>query len=641
MGYSRNAHALAGKLVRAYLLIVYLMKIRVPSAHSCVSVRLSLAVFPWAIMAVFPVLAQTVAPDTQLAEIVVTASRIEQRVQDALPATTPITRADIERAQTPDLPTLLRQVTGLEISQNGGAGSVASAFIRGAESRHTLVLIDGVPVNNLNFSTAALEHLSLSNVERIEIVRGNVSSLYGSAALGGVIQIFTRGAGDKPFAAVTVQAGSRGLLQTQVAAGMKTTSGTRLSFTSEKLADNGFNAIDQTKRPGTNPDTDGYSRRAMSVNLSQDLSVGKIGLTVRETIGLTTYDSQFGPANQADESKFTQRGMALTGRFNLAANLVLDASATNSTDKLRADVTAYPYFVNSFSEAANTGLRWQFAKGQTMTAGLESTRQRIESDTIYTATSRQLESARLGYQAEFERHQVQLNLRQDKYSDFGTASTWYAGYGFRFAQDWRVNASSSTGFNAPTFNDLYYPWGGNANLRPEQVRSNELGLQYTTAVHDARAVWFSNRFTDLIGNDDDFKRVNINQARNEGLELSYRGKYGVTAVRAGMTLQDPVDVTTNKRLDRRAATLANIGVTRDSGPWSYGANLRYTGERPDGTRTLAAYSVLDLTVSRELNREVKLFGRIENLLDARYETVYGYNQPGFGAFVGVTWQPKR
>lgn len=616
------------------------MKNRVSTAPSCASVRLSLALIALATTAAVPALAQTATPETQLTETVVTASRIEQRVQDALPATTLITRADIERAQTPDLPTLLRQETGLEITQTGGSGTVSSAFIRGAESRHTLVLIDGVPVNNLNFSLAALEHLPLSNVERIEIVRGNVSSLYGSAALGGVIQIFTREAGDQPFAAVTLQAGSRGLVQAQVGGGMKTASGTRLSFTAENLTDNGFNATDQTKRSGTNPDTDGYSRRAMSVGLSQDIAIGKIGLSAREATGVTAYDSQFGPANQADESKFTEQGAALTGQFNLAPGVVLDAGLTNSTDKLRADITSFPYYVNSFSEGANTGLRWQFAKGQTLTAGLESTRQRIESNTVYNATARQLDSARLGYQGEFEQHQLQLNLRQDKYSDFGNASTWYAGYGYRFAKGWRANASSSTGFNAPTFNDLYYPFGGNARLRPEQVRSNELGLQYATEVHDTRAVWFSNRFTDLIGNDAFFNRININQARNDGLELSYRGKYGATAVRAGMTLQDPTDLTTHKRLDRRAATLANVGVSREIGLWSYGANLRYSGERPDGTRTLTAYSVLDLTVSHTLNREVKLFGRLENLLDERYETVYGYNQPRFGVFVGVTWQPK-
>jgi vitamin B12 transporter len=191
-----------------------------------------------------------------LREVAVTASRTEQRVQDALPATTLITRADIERAQTADLPTLLRRVAGLEIAQNGGRGTVASAFIRGAEPRHTLVLIDGVPVNNLNFGTAAIEHLPLVDIERIEIVRGNVSSLYGSAALGGVIQIFTRQAGDTPSAGVTVQGGSRGLAQLNANAATRLASGTRLSAAVESLRDKGFNAIKQEERPGTNPPLD-------------------------------------------------------------------------------------------------------------------------------------------------------------------------------------------------------------------------------------------------------------------------------------------------------------------------------------------------------------------------------------------------
>jgi len=138
-----------------------------------------------------------------LREVVVSPARTEQHVEDALPATTLITRREIEQAQTPDLPTLLRRVPGLELTQNGGAGSVASAFLRGAEARHTLVLIDGVPINNLNFSLAAIEHIPLADVERIEVVRGNVSSLYGSAAIGGVIQIFTRQPTTTPQASVT------------------------------------------------------------------------------------------------------------------------------------------------------------------------------------------------------------------------------------------------------------------------------------------------------------------------------------------------------------------------------------------------------------------------------------------------------
>jgi vitamin B12 transporter len=606
--------------------------------------RARLAVLPLSLLVVFPALAQTAggvaSANPPLKEMVVTASRVEQQVRDALPATTLISRADIERSQNVDLVGLLRNVTGLELTQSGGAGSVASAFIRGAESRHTLVLMDGVAVNNLNFSTAALEHMPLSNIERIEIVRGNVSSLYGSAALGGVIQIFTREAGDQPFGGVTVQAGSLGMTQLQAGAGLKLGFGTRLSFTADSLNDGGFNATNQVKIPGTNPDVDKYSRRAFSLGLSQDIGIGKIGLSVRESSGVTAYDSQFGPATQVDQSKFTLRGAALTGQFKLSTSLTLDAAVTSSVDKLQADVTAFPYFVNSLSDGANMGVRWQFAKGQTLTAGLESTRQKIESDTVYNASSRQLDSSRLGYQGEFEQHQIQLNLRQDRYSDFGMASTWFAGYAYRLTDAWRVNASLSTGFNAPTFNDLYYPFGGNANLRAEELESQELGLQYASGAVQARAVWFSNRFRNLIGNDAFFNRVNIDQAKNEGLEFSYTGKYGATSMQAGLTLQNPVDTTTNKRLARRSMTLANLGLTRDAGLWTYGANLRFSGERPDPNGALESYTVVDLNISHALTPQVKLFGRIENLLDAKYETAYGYNQPGLGVFVGLSWQPK-
>ena len=567
-------------------------------------------------------------------------SLVEQRVLDALPATNLITRADIERAQALDLASLMRTIGGVEIAQNGGIGKLAGVFIRGAEARHTLVLIDGVAINNLNFSLASLEHIPLSNVERIEIVRGNVSSLYGTAALGGVIRIFTREAGKDSFANLTVQAGSGGLFQVQAGAGIKVGSGTRLSISAENLTDRGFNAIDQGKRAGTNPDIDGYSRRTISIGLSQDIGIGKISLSANESTGVIAYDSEFGPANQADESSFTLQNASLTGKFTLGKGLELDAGLSSGTDKLKADVTAFPYFVNSFSDSVNLGLRWQFSLGNTMTAGVDSTRQRIESDTVYNASNRQLNSVRLGYVGNFQRHEVQVNVRQDRYSDFGNAATWLLAYGYKLTDSWRVNASASTGFNAPTFNDLYYPFGGNPNLRAEQLQSGELGVRYVGDSMQVRAVLFSNRFTDLIGNDANFDRVNINQARNQGLELGYQGHWGATRVLAGLTFQDPVDLSTQSRLARRAAVLGNFGLARDVGAWSAGANLRFSGERPDGTNTLAGYSVLDLTLSHALARGVKLFGRIDNLLDARYESVYGYQQPGVGVFAGVNWQPK-
>ena len=297
--------------------------------------RLAALVLP---LAAIPAFAQTSLP-----VVVISASRSQQRLQDAIPATTLITREEIERAATPDLPTLLRRVAGVEIAQNGGPGTVASAFIRGADSRHTLVLIDGVPINNLNFGTAALEHLPLADVERIEIVRGNVSSLYGSAALGGVIQIFTRQAGLTPQASVAAQVGSRGLAQLTVSGATRLESGTRLRASVESLSDKGFNTINQAERPGTNPDRDGYTRRSASLGVTQELAGGhSVGLRLRDARGKTAYDSQFGPATQADESRFAESGATLEGQFRLSGNVDLNAALTSSSDKLDAGVTAFP-----------------------------------------------------------------------------------------------------------------------------------------------------------------------------------------------------------------------------------------------------------------------------------------------------------
>lgn len=594
------------------------------------------AVAACATVCAFPASAQI-----QLKETLVTASRLEQRTRDALQATTVLTRSDIERSQAVDLPGLLKSATGIEWAQAGGSGTLATAFIRGAESRHTLVLVDGVPVNNLNFNTAAIEHIPLSNIERIEVVRGNVSALYGSTALGGVIQIFTREAADAPFGSLTVQAGSRNFFNIQAGAGVALSSGTRLSFNAEGMKDGGFNAIDQNKRAGTNPDVDGYQRESWSFGLSQDFAAGKVGLSVRESSGITNYDSQFGPATQADESRFRLQGAALTGQFKIGKSLELDLALTRQTDRLNADVTAFPYFVHSKSDGASVGLRWQLAAGQHLTAGIESTRQSIESDTVYNNSSRVQDSVRLGYLGEFDKHQLQVNLRQDSYSDFGSASTWLLGYGWRFAEGWRVSAQASTGFNAPTFNDLYFPFGGNANLRPEKVDSTEIALQYATSTQDIRLVLFDNRFKDLIGLDAFFNSVNVNQAQNKGAEISYRGKFGSTTVTGGVTSQNPLDLSTNTRLNRRAQTLVNFGVEHDMGAWGVGGKLRHVGDRVDGVNRLAAYSVLDLSLSHQWSRDIKLFGRIENLLDEKYETVFGYRQPGAGVFVGLTWQPSR
>ena len=595
-------------------------------------------------------LAPTAFSQTLQPDMVISASRVLQRAQDALPDVSLITRADIERSQARDVPTLLQNLVGMEVTQSGGMGGVASLFMRGAESRHALVLVDGLPMNNLNFNLAALEHLPLSGIERIEVVRGNVSSLYGSAALGGVIQIFTRqNSGDAakgPWLEANGQVGANSFKSAQVSAGQTWSSGFGVNASAEKIQTHGFNAINPLQRPDTNPDRDGYNRQSNAVNFSQVFESGRMGLMLRETRANVQYDSQWGPANQADESKSVLRNALLSATYKASSSLQWDVSMGQQEDKLNAAVTAYPYYVNSQSKTATVGAVWTLWPQHSLTSGYESTRQKIASDTEYNPTERSLDSWRLGYQGQLENQQWQLNVRRDHYSDFGDASTWYAGYGYFLTPALRLKASASTGFMAPTFNDLYYPWGGNPLLRPEKARSNEVGMQYTQAQWNARITAFANRYTDLIDNDEFWTRTNIAKAKNQGLEVALAGQWqmpgwGVQQWRLSMTSQDPQNEITHQALARRAKSLAQAGLTQSLGYWDTGVQIRYSGARSDDSQTLAAYTLLDLTASRALIPELRLNLRLENATNQNYQSIYGYNMPKRGLFVGLRWAPAR
>src|SRR3954466_15478596 len=231
-------------------------------------------------LALFPsiVLAQPLPDDDA---VVVTASRTEQRIRDAIPHTTVITRKDIRDSQAVDLPTLLRREAGIEVSQSGGLGGNASLFTRGGRSAQTLVLIDGVRVEDAGFGTTAIQHLMLDDIERIEIARGNVSSLYGSGAIGGVVQVFTRRGSGAPAPYGEVTAGSRDT--TQLVAGYGGELGsTRFNVSALRLETRGFSAIDPRFAPLANPDDDGYRNQSVSASLAQRLGVDhELGLGAR------------------------------------------------------------------------------------------------------------------------------------------------------------------------------------------------------------------------------------------------------------------------------------------------------------------------------------------------------------------------
>jgi vitamin B12 transporter len=563
-----------------------------------------------------------------LAPVEVTAARIEQRVDDAFAAVTVLRRDDIEAANAPDLATLLRQQAGVEITQLGGHGTQAGAFVRGGETRHTLVLVDGVPVSNLNFGLAPLEHLMLANVERIEIARGNLSSVYGSSALGGVVQIFTGTTDEGSRARAALRAETRDTQQLQASAATRT-GGTSFGADASILHAGGYNAIDQSERPGTNPDRDPYRNRLAGVFLTHDSGPWNAALRYRRSQGTTAYDSQFGPATQPDESKFRiDVAQASAGYRTADVSHLLRVSTT--LDDLRADVAAFPFFVKTRTRTLAWETTWQLAAGHRVNAGAEHARSSIDSDTAYAGTERRQRTLRLGYLGEAGPHQWQANARVDDYSDFGDATTGLLAYGYRLSDGWRASVTLANGFNAPTFNDLFYPFLGNPDLDPERSLNRELALQYRGAGTSFRATLFDNRYSDLIGSDANFVRINVDRARVRGVELMGEAALGTVQLSADLTLQDPEDTGTGLRLARRARVLGGFTASTQWQGARWAAHVRHVGRRyddVDNAQPMGSYATLDVTARKPLGRGWTLGAGIRNATGKKFETAYGYRQP--------------
>jgi vitamin B12 transporter len=572
---------------------------------------------------------------TNLDPVVVTASRIAQPLSEAIPATTVLSAEQIRASGAPDLATLLARQAGLEISQQGGTGTQASVFMRGSESRMTLVLVDGVPINTLNFSQASIAQISLAGIERIEIVRGNVSALYGAQATGGVIQIFTATGREGFAASAALAAGSRGTREAvaQLSGGAQ---GFTYSATANTQRTKGFSALDPAKVPGTNPDADGSDSTTLGASLGYAFNPQhSVTLSHRHTRGDVQYDSEFGPPDQADESRQALTTTVLTSRNKLGA-LQSDLRLAVTRDGLDARITAFRYQV--VSRAALVG--WQndytVAAGQVLSANLERTRQKIKSDTAYDQDSRTLTSYALGYRGDVGAHGWQLNLRRDDYSDFGSANTYYAGYGLKFAQQWRASVAASSAFNAPTFNDLYFPGFSNPALKPETARAKELALQWQAGGQRVRVAAFENRYRDLIGFDSSFNIVNINRAKNRGVELIAETTLAGVDLRASVTSQNPRDEAQDKPLLRRAKKLGAVTASYNQGAWTASSTLRLVGARPDrGNRTLAGYGTLDASVAYALYSQLSLTLRAQNLANRTWQDAFGYNNTPRTVIAGI------
>lgn len=588
------------------------------------------------------------AENGTLDEVVVTATRTAQSADATLASVTVITRQDIERMQAQSVPDVLRGVPGLTLANNGGAGKATSVFLRGSNADHVLVLIDGIKIGSATTGTASFQDIPVAQIERIEIVRGPRSSLYGSEAIGGVIQIFTRKGGGalKPFFTI-----GGGRYQTYNGSAGVSGGGERgwFSASASGIDTNGFNACNGKPFPGgagcftTEPDKDGYRNASASLRAGYRLDGGiEIDVNALHATGDNKFDGSF-----VNQSESVQQVLGGTLRYSPADNWRITLSGGRSRDE--SDNFLNGAFKSRFDTERDTFSLQNdvsLTPGHLLTIGADYRDDRVGSTTAYAVTSRHDTGLFTQYQGTFGAHDVQLSLRRDDNQQFGKRDTGSAAWGYALSERLRLTASYGTAFKAPTFNQLYFPGFGSATLRPERSRSAEIGL---SAQFDA-ARWSVNAYrtkvSDLIGFDAVFNPVNINTARLTGVEGQFHTRLDQFEFDATLTLQNPRQTSgTNqgKLLNRRPRQAIKLDVARTLGDWRVASGLYAEGKRYDdlansSNKRLGGYGLMDVRVEYRLAEAWQLKARVENLFDKQYETAQYFNQPGRGVYFTLAYQ---
>lgn len=579
-----------------------------------------------------------------LDEIVVTATRLPLVSDITLAANTIIKRSDIERSQATSLQELLAGLPGVSLTNNGGAGKATSVHLRGSQSGHAVVLIDGIKVGSATLGTVAFQDFPLDQIERIEIVRGPLSSLYGSEAIGGVIQLFTRKGGGTFTPTASAGLGSYG---TRRAAAGISGGGTDSWFNlnASHFQTDGFNACKGSMTAGcftVEPDADGYRNTALNLRGGHRFASGtELDVHVLHSEGKNEFDGGF---QNESESVQLALGASLKHRFSDLWNthLGLGQSRDESDNFLNGA------FTGRFDTRRDT-LSWQndltLAPRRQLSLGLDYQEDTVSSTTAYTVTRRDNTGVFMQYLHGVGAHDTKLSLRHDDNSQFGGSTTGNAAWGMDLGGGLRGTLSYGTGFKAPTFNQLYWPGFGNPALQPEKSKSLEAGLsgKHTAGRWSVNA--FETRISNLIGFDGSTTPSNAS-ARIRGIETVVAGRLSDWDASINLTLQDPENRSNNankgKLLNRRAEQILRLDLDRDFGALHLGATLRAEGRRYDNlanTVKLSGYGLVDLRAEYRVAKAWQLQAKLENLFDKEYETAFLYNQPGRGLYLTLRYQP--
>ncbi len=605
---------------------------------------LRLAALPLALISAFsaaPIaFAQSQAAQTpQLKEVVVTANRVQTRADDLVSEVVVIDRAAIEASSGRTLTEVLARNAGVQMTSNGGLGKNTGVFIRGTETRHTILLIDGVRFGSATTGAPSWDNIPLDMIDRIEVLKGPASALYGSEAVGGVVQVFMRKGvkGFSPYASLSLGTNSFA----QVSAGVNGSDGA-LSYTIgvQKTQDKGFSATNSKAAFGNyNADRDGFKQDAVNASVAYQINPNwKIDAGLLYADGMSQYDD--GPTGDTRTAVRTQTLRAgIEGK--VLSNWKTQLRVSQALDKANDIESAY--FPSKFNTKQDQ-ITWQNNIDTPLGVallGVERMTQKIDSSTLYDVTQRTVSSYFAGLNGASGSHSWQANVRRDSNSQFGDSNTWFAGYGYKINPAWRVNASYGTSFVAPSFNQLYYPDFGTPSLQPEKGRNLDLGVTYSENGQTVKLVHFDNKLQGFITGST--KAESIPRARIKGWTLGYDGAFGPLNLRATVDALDPRNELTGKLLQRRARNQFSLGADYTTGAWTFGGSLLNVGSRFDDTKNAQAldnFTTMDVFVNYAISKDLSLQTKVNNLANKSYETAYGFNQPGRSVFVTLRYAMK-
>jgi vitamin B12 transporter len=626
--------------------------------------RLRVACLPLALVSAFGAFGGVAhAQETPaLVETVVTANRTPQPLSELVGDVSIVDRQAIERSGATGVADVLSRLPGIEISRTGGVGNTTSLFIRGAETRFTAVYLDGVRIDSQSTGGAGWEGIPLSQIDRIEVLRGPAAAVYGSDAVGGVIQLFTRRGeeGVRPYAGIGF--GSNGLRK--IEGGVSGKSGLfDYSFGVAHEESKGYNLQPVEKRNVvkdgfTNPDRDGYHSTSGNVKLGLQITPDqRIEATLLTSDTTAAYDPSVAYKTKLpilfreDESNNTLRtaGLTWSARWNDVYSTRVQVTDSQSVYKTQ------PSFYRTETNLRGYLFQNEFRFGpHLVSATFERREDALENAPTTSAKllsrDRSQDAISLGYGFVQGPHSLQLHVRHDKDSEFGGKTTGSAAYGYAITPALRFTASAGTAFRVPTLYQRFSEYGL-PTLKPESSRNAELGLQYADGGTQAGIVVYKNRVRNLIVFDGSATGCassfgcysSTARARYQGATLSGSQRLGDVTLRGSVDFQDPRDEATHNLLARRAQRHATLGADWRVAGWTLGAEVQTSGRRYDDAANavrLGGYTLLNLSASTKITRDLNLVARVDNVGNKDYQFARLYANAGRTAYVGLKWTPQ-